>query len=156
MLSAVVPSVSSVPLVVLGDSGIVLRPYRSSRNGYRPRCRLSATAHPKVSARNSALHLTIYGSPSRITKSAPGSGANPVGQRGARLSERQPAGPLPRVVVFSPSKIADPRSPRAALCARTLLVLRGAEAVCGCLLLTHISAVLRGAVVLVSGEVIDF
>jgi hypothetical protein len=58
-LSAVGSNVASVPPVVPGDSGIVLRPYRSSRNVYRPRCRLSATAHPKAGARSSTFHLTV-------------------------------------------------------------------------------------------------
>jgi hypothetical protein len=38
-----------------------------------------------------------------------GAGVPLVGQRGGRLSERQPAVPLPRSIIM-PSKVADPRA----------------------------------------------
>jgi hypothetical protein len=46
--------------------------------------------------------------------------------------------------------------PDEALRTRTLLILGRAESIGGCVFLAHVSAVLRGAVILVPGKVIDF
>jgi len=108
----------------------------------------------RAHVRSVAFRLRATGTTVRAAASAglpQGVGQYPVGQRGARLSERQPAGRSLGTRIHTRSRL-----PTRALCTWALLVLRRAEAIGGRLFLTHVGTVLGGAVILVTCEVIDF